>query len=480
MNRPPSPDTPSLPATLHLHNTLGGHLEAFAPMDPNRVTLYVCGPTVYNFVHIGNGRPVVVFDVLFRVLRTLYGPDAVIYARNITDVDDKINQAAAANNEAIGVLTARYTRAFHEDVQRLGALPPTLEPRATEHIAPMLRMIEGLLERGHAYTAAGHVLFDVRSYPDYGRLSGRSLDDMRAGARVEVADYKRDPADFVLWKPARPGEPAWDSPWGPGRPGWHLECSAMIETHLGPTIDIHGGGHDLVFPHHENEIAQGCGAHGVEYARFWVHNGHVTVAGEKMSKSLGNFRLLRDLLAVYTGEVLRLALLARHYRAPLNFSEAGLEQARNTLNGFYRVLRDHADTPRGEADPRGSPVFAALLDDLNTPAAIAALHRLAAALAGAATPLEAADRKAELLAAGEVLGLLQQDPLIWFQAGGADTAGSDWIEERIAARNAARTARDFAQSDAIRDELAAAGILLEDTAEGTRWQRTEALPRDLS
>ena len=464
--------------TLSLHNTLGGKLEPFVSSDPNRVTMYVCGPTVYNFVHIGNGRPVVVFDVLFRVLRTLYGPEHVVYARNITDVDDKINQAAAANSEEIGVLTARYAAAFHEDVARLGALPPTLEPRATEHIGQMITLIENLIRRGHAYVAADHALYDVRSYPEYGRLSGRSLDDMRAGARVEVADYKRDPADFVLWKPARPGEPSWPSPWGPGRPGWHLECSAMIEAHLGETIDIHGGGHDLVFPHHENEIAQGCGAHGVEYARYWVHNGHVTVDGEKMSKSLGNFRLLRDLLEVYPGEVLRLALLARHYRAPLNFSERGLEQARNSLNSLYRVLRDHAETPPAPMDVRATAAFAALLDDLNTPAAITELHRLSDALAGAASATEAARHKAELLAVGDLLGLLQQEPVDWFQGGTADAPSSQWIEERIAERQAARRARDFARSDAIRDDLAAAGIQLEDTADGTRWQRAEAVPTD--
>jgi cysteinyl-tRNA synthetase len=464
--------------TLILHNTLGGKTEPFVPADPNRVTMYVCGPTVYNFVHIGNGRPVVVFDVLFRVLRALYGADHVIYARNITDVDDKINQAAAANNEDIGTLTARFTEAFHEDVAQLGALPPTLEPRATAHIAPMIAMIEHLIARGHAYIAEDHVLYDVHSYPEYGRLSGRSLEDMRAGARVEIADYKRDPADFVLWKPARPGEPYWDSPWGPGRPGWHLECSAMIETHLGDSIDIHGGGHDLVFPHHENEIAQGCGAHGVEYARFWVHNGHVTVDGEKMSKSLGNFRLLRDLLGIYPGEVLRLALLARHYRAPLNFSERGLEQARNSLNSLYRVLREHGDVPAEPVDARDTAVFDALLDDLNTPAAIAELHRLADRLGTAGSPEEAGARKAELLAAGSFLGLLQQDPVDWFQAGATDGPSADWIEARISERQAARKARDFARSDAIRDELAAIGILLEDTSEGTRWQRTEAVPTD--
>jgi cysteinyl-tRNA synthetase len=461
-------------STLHLHNTLGGKLEPFVPGDPDRVTMYVCGPTVYNFVHIGNGRPVVVFDVLFRVLRVLYGAEHVIYARNITDVDDKINQAAAANGEAIGTLTARYTEAFHEDVAKLGALPPTLEPRATGHIPQMIALIERLIERGHAYAADHHVLYAVRSYPEYGRLSGRSLDDMQAGARVEVADYKRDPADFVLWKPSKPGEPSWPSPWGEGRPGWHLECSAMIEAHLGETIDIHGGGHDLVFPHHENEIAQGCGAHDAEYARFWVHNGHVTVDGEKMSKSLGNFRLLRDLLEVYPGEVLRLGLLARHYRAPLNFSERGLEQARNALNGFYRVLRDHAGTPAAETDPTNNPVFSALLDDLNTPLAIAELHRLADALASAADPAEAAHCKGRLLVAGALLGLLQHDPADWFQAGAPEGPTAEWIEARIEERQQARKDRDFARSDAIRDELTAAGILLEDTADGTRWQRAEA------
>jgi cysteinyl-tRNA synthetase len=460
--------------TLYLHNTLGGQREAFVPRDPERITLYVCGPTVYHYVHIGNARPVVVFDVLFRVLRVLYGPQHVRYARNITDVDDKINRAAAANQESIHALTQRFTQAFHADIAQLNTLPPTLEPRATEHMAPMHALIQKLLASGHAYLAEGHVLYAVHSYPDYGRLSGRSLEEMRAGARVEVAAYKRDPADFVLWKPALPGEPAWDSPWGPGRPGWHLECTAMIETHLGNTIDIHGGGHDLVFPHHENEIAQGCAAHGTEYARYWVHNGHVTIDGEKMSKSLGNFRLLRDLLQVYPGEVLRLALLTRHYRAPLNFSERSLEQAHQALDGLYRVLREQRDTPATPCTDAQAPVFAALLDDLNTPAAIAELHRLAAALAQASTPSEISRLKGELLVSGALLGILQQDPQTWFQ-GDSGTSGAfpdvAWIEERIAARQAARQARDFQQADRVREELAAAGIHLEDTPQGTRWQR---------
>lgn len=461
--------------TLYLHNTLGGQQQAFTPLDPQRVTLYVCGPTVYNYIHIGNARPVVVFDVLFRVLRQLYGPEQVIYARNITDVDDKINQAALANGESITTLTTRFTEAFHADIAALGVLPPTLEPRATEHIPQMLAMIERLIAHQHAYPAADHVLYDVRSYADYGCLSGRSLDDMRAGARVEIADYKRDPADFVLWKPSRPGEPVWDSPWGPGRPGWHLECSAMIETHLGETIDIHGGGHDLVFPHHENEIAQSCGAHKAEYVRYWVHNGHVTIDGEKMSKSLGNFRLLRDLLTRYPGEVLRLALLTRHYRAPLNFSERSLEQAQNSLNSLYRLLREHADLPAEPIAEDSTPVFSALLDDLNTPAALAALHRLGDQLAQADTPAERARCKGALLAGGAMLGLLQHAPAIWFQGGSDSTQATidpAWIEAKIAERRAARQARDFQRADALRDELAAAGITLEDTPEGTRWQRT--------
>ncbi|WP_017941521.1 MULTISPECIES: cysteine--tRNA ligase [unclassified Thioalkalivibrio] len=466
----------SEPRTLTLHNTLGGRDEPFVPQDPERVTLYVCGPTVYNRVHIGNGRPVVVFDVLFRVLRELYGPDHVIYARNITDVDDKINKAAADNGEPIAALTERFTRAFHEDIAELGTLEPTLEPRATEHIQPMIELIERLIDRGHAYVADDHVLFDVTSYPEYGALSGRSLDDMQAGARVEVADYKRHPGDFVLWKPAAAGEPGWESPWGNGRPGWHLECTAMIRSHLGPMIDIHGGGHDLVFPHHENEIAQGCAAegcheHGTHYARYWVHNGHLTIDGEKMSKSLGNFQLLHDLLQHYPGEVLRLALLSRHYRAPLNFSEETLTQSRNSLNGLYRVLRDAAGIEPAPVAAADTPVFAALLDDLNTPAAITALHRMSDALAAAGDDAERARRKGELLAGAGLLGLLQQDPGVWFQGAAGDDDLGAWVEERIAARQAARKNRDFATADAIRDELTSNGIELEDTPDGTRWQR---------
>lgn len=461
-------------SVLTLHNTLGGEPQVFLPLDPQRVTMYVCGPTVYNFIHIGNARPVVVFDVLFRVLRAIYGEEHVVYARNITDVDDKINQAAAANNETISTLTERFTAAYHEDIAQLGALAPTMEPRATDHIHSMIELIGQLLDKGHAYVAEGHVLYAVHSYPRYGRLSGRSLEDMRAGARVEVAHYKRDPHDFILWKPAKPGEPRWDSPWGAGRPGWHLECSAMTRAHLGKTIDIHGGGHDLVFPHHENEIAQSCAAHGVEFARFWIHNGHVTVDGEKMSKSLGNFRLLRDLLTVYPGEVIRLALLTRHYRAPLNFSERGLEQAWSNLNRMYRLLLEHETTPLLPNIPPPSTFFASLLQDLNTPAAIAELHRLTDTLAHAS--LETASlAKTELLAAAEVLGLLQETPEHWFMRSQTGDPEPSWIETQIELRRQARSNKDFATADRIRDELAKSGIQLEDSPQGTRWRR-EGIP----
>ncbi|UWN50910.1 Cysteine--tRNA ligase [Alcanivorax sp. ALC70] len=333
---------------LKLHNTLTGTKDDFVPLDPNRVTLYVCGPTVYNYVHIGNARPVVVFDVLYRLLARLY-PE-VVYARNITDIDDKIIKACAETGESMDALTGRFTTAFREDMAALGTLEPTITPLATDHIADMIAMIETLIAKGHAYESQGHVLFAVESMPDYGKLSGRNLEDMLAGARVEVADYKRHPGDFVLWKPSDADQPGWDSPWGRGRPGWHIECSAMIHKHLGDVIDIHGGGQDLIFPHHENEIAQGCCAHGTEYVRYWMHNGYINIDGEKMSKSLGNFRLVRELLKEYPGEVLRFALLSSHYRSPLNFSAELLEQAERSLDSLYYALLGRGETVRAQAD----------------------------------------------------------------------------------------------------------------------------------
>ncbi len=467
---------PSSLPPLRVCNTLTGEKEVFVPIDPKRVTMYVCGPTVYNFVHIGNARPVVVFDTLFRLLRELYGADHVVYARNITDLDDKINKAAADNGESIEALTTRYTGEFHRDMAQLGTLPPTVEPRATHHIAEMVQMTQTLLDKGHAYLAEEHALFAVQSMPDYGRLSHRSLDDMLAGARVEVAPYKKYPGDFVLWKPSKQGEPAWPSPWGAGRPGWHLECSAMIEKHLGATIDIHGGGSDLVFPHHENEIAQGVCAHGQEYVRYWMHNGFINMDGEKMSKSLGNVRTVRALLGHFNGETLRFALLSAHYRSQLNWSEDLLKQARAALDTLYGALRNTRDIVVQPAAMQNTAFFAALLDDLNTPVAIGEMHRMAARVNDrAAGAEEKRAAKALLLGAGKLLGLLAQEPEVWFQQGvGAeskDVLNAADIEVQISARAAAKKSGDFAGADAVRAALLAQGIVLEDTRAGTRWSR---------
>jgi cysteinyl-tRNA synthetase len=444
---------------LRLHNSLTRRREPFVPLDPGRVRLYLCGPTVYDLAHVGNARPVVVFDVLVRLLRRLYGAGHVIYVRNITDVDDKINARAAESGEPISAITARTTADFHADVAALGALPPDVEPRATEHIADMIAIIERLIANGHAYAADGHVLFSVASDPHYGELSGRSTDELIAGARIDVAPYKRDAGDFVLWKPSTPDLPGWDSPWGLGRPGWHIECSAMAWRYLGETFDIHGGGQDLIFPHHENELAQSCCAFpGSGFARTWLHNGMLLVNGQKMSKSLGNFLTIKDTLALAPGEVVRLLLLRSHYRAELDFSEAGLAEARKDLDRWYRALER---TPTAEGDVP-APVMEALADDLNTPLAIAELHRLAdAAMAGDVAAASG------LRAAGDLLGLLQQAPATWFHGG--DDASD--IEAAIAERIAARKAKDFARADAIRKDLVARGILLEDGPGGTIWRR---------
>ncbi len=452
---------------LRLHNTLTGTKDEFIPLDPQRITLYVCGPTVYNYVHIGNARPVVVFDVLYRLLCRLY--PQVVYARNITDIDDKIINACAETGEPMAALTERFSAAFAEDMTALKALPPVIVPKATAHIGEMIAMIETLIAKNHAYAADGHVLFAVESMPDYGRLSGRNLDDMLAGARVEVADYKRHPGDFVLWKPSSDDQPGWDSPWGRGRPGWHIECSAMIHKHLGDVIDIHGGGQDLIFPHHENEIAQGCCAHGTEYVRYWMHNGYINIDGEKMSKSLGNFRLVRELLKEYRGEVLRFALLSSHYRSPLNFSADMLDQAKAGLDSLYQALRggDIADKAEIAAE---HPVMEALCDDLGTPQAISELHALAARI-NKAGDTDKPRLRAELRAAAGLLGLLQDDPEIWFQQGNDGALSADAIEALIAERADAKKARDFARADRIRDDLKAQGVILEDGREGTRWSR---------
>ena len=454
-----------------LHNTLTRKREPLEPVRPGHVGMYVCGPTVYDFAHIGNARPIVVFDVLYRVLKRLY--PSVTYVRNITDVDDKINDASRQSGEPIETITVRTTRAFHEDIAALGALPPDVEPRATAHIAQMIALIESLIEAGNAYEAEGHVLFHVPSSPRYGALSGRNRDEMIAGARVEVAPYKRDPADFVLWKPSDETLPGWESPWGRGRPGWHIECSAMSRAYLGHTLDIHGGGIDLVFPHHENEIAQSeCACPGVPFARHWVHNGWLTVEGEKMSKSLGNFITIRDALAETPGEVIRLVLLSTHYRHPLDWSADGLRQARANLDRLYTALRNAGTATDGVEDTVDAEVEAALCDDLNTPKALAALHRLAGDLNRAGDEAARTEARAALRGSGALLGLLQADPEAWFRGAGDEDGMSDAeIEALIAARAAARAQRDFAEADRIRDAMAAEGIALEDTAEGTLWRR---------
>ena len=456
-------------AELRLTNTLTREKEIFEPRDPERITLYVCGPTVYNLAHIGNARPVVVFDMLYRVLRALY--PQVIYARNITDIDDKIIAAARERKEGIEAVTQEFTEKYREDMAKLNTLPPDLEPRATDNIDPMQGLITQLIERGHAYAADGHVLFDVTSMSSYGALSGRNLDDMLAGARVEVASYKRSPGDFVLWKPSSQDEPGWQSPWGWGRPGWHLECSAMIRAHLGDAIDIHGGGRDLIFPHHENERAQSCCGYGGDFVRYWLHNAYVDMDGEKMSKSLGNVRTVRELLGLYSGEVLRFALLSTHYRSPLNFSGELLDNAKTALNSFYQALRNSADIEAEHIRPEDTAAFTALLDDLNTPKAIAALHSSCKALNKADAKM-AATFKGELLAMGRMMGLLGNDPEQWF-TDSAYSSGptAEDIEHRLAARLEARARKDFAAADAVRDELQAQGIELEDGPEGTTWRR---------
>jgi len=457
--------------TLRLYDTQARAKRDFVPIDPARVTMYVCGPTVYNFAHIGNARPVVVFDVMFRLLRGLYGVDHVVYAANVTDVDDKINQKAAAEGVAIDVITDRYLDAYHADMLALGALPPTVEPRATRTMDAIIAMIERLVANGSAYAAKGHVLFNTTAYADYGKLSGRTLDDMIAGARVEVAPYKQNPADFVLWKPSKPGEPVWDSPFGPGRPGWHIECSAMIEQTLGLPIDIHGGGNDLIFPHHENEMAQGiCADHGGGYSNYWMHNGFLNMGDRKMSKSLGNVQLVHDLIKRWPGEALRWALLAAHYRQPLAWTEEGIGPAKSALDKLYGALRRNPDVAPSTDKP-SEAFMEALFDDLNTPRANAELFLLAGRLE-TGTPEERAAAKGELLAGGALLGFLQGDPEVWFQ-GGADPALAATVERLIAERLDARAAKDFARADAIRAELTDLDIEVMDSTAGATWRLKE-------
>ena len=468
--------------SLHLHNTLTRAKEEFVPADPGRVTMYVCGPTVYSYAHIGNARPAVSFDVLVRLLRHLY--PKVVYARNITDVDDKINAAAKDQGVEIGVITAKFRDIYHRDMAAIGVLPPDIEPHATQHIPEMIAMMEKLTASGHAYEAEGHVLFNVPSFADYGRLSKRDRDEMIAGARVEVAPYKKDPSDFVLWKPSDADTPGWESPWGRGRPGWHIECSAMSLEHLGASFDIHGGGQDLIFPHHENEIAQSKCALGQEsFAKYWMHNGYLMSEGEKMSKSLGNFYTVHDLLEEFPGEAIRLVLLKTHYRQPLDFTKDGIREAKAELDGFYSALRRCKDVeaqPVHEGEMGFTNFLDALSDDLNTPLALSHLHgwsnqtNIDLATDQRGNIAKRPRNKGMLLEIGKCLGLLQQDPEDWFKwqpptaARGLDDAA---IEALIAERADARKAKNFKRSDEIRDQLTADGVVLEDGAGGTTWRR---------
>jgi cysteinyl-tRNA synthetase len=483
--------------TLSLHDTMARAKRPFVPTDPQRVTMYVCGPTVYNYAHIGNARPVVVFDVLFRLLRRAYGEDAVIYAANVTDVDDKINRKAAEEGVPISTITDRYLAIYNADMATLGALQPTHQPRATQTMDAIVAMIARLIENKAAYAAEGHVLFNTQAYGDYGKLSGHPMDDMIAGARVDVAPYKQHPADFVLWKPSKDNEPVWESPWGPGRPGWHIECSAMIEQSLGLPIDIHGGGIDLLFPHHENEMAQGVcadashkgGDHAVGYANYWLHNGFLNFGDEKMSKSLGNVVLVHELIEQAPGEALRWALLVGHYRAPLEWTGELIEQARKALDRLYGALQDAnrflGDVDGGETlgvagyDADASDGFkrfmGAMEDDLNTPAAFAALFELSDQLRSAlrdGQDAEARYARSQLLAAANLIGFLAGDPEAWFQGGVAEDLRAR-IDGLIAERVAARTAKDWAAADRIRAELTALNVEVMDNPTGATWRIRE-------
>ena len=453
--------------SLRLYNTLSRQTEPFAPLDPACPTMYVCGPTVYNYVHIGNARGPVVFGVLADLLRRRFGN--LRYARNITDVDDKINAAAREAGVPISAITDRFAAAYLDDMAALGVQAPDIQPKATAHIPHIIAMIGQLIESGHAYAAEGHVLFSVGSFKDYGKLSRRDPEDMLAGARVEVAPYKRDAGDFVLWKPSSDDLPGWESPWGVGRPGWHIECSAMAAAHLGQTIDIHAGGVDLQFPHHENEVAQSECAHGgAPFARFWMHNGMLNFGGAKMSKSLGNIERVHDLVQQHRPEALRYALLSAHYRQPLDWSDALIEQCTRTLDRLYGTLRDLADVPAEAVIP--AAIEQVLDDDLNTPQALAEIAAIAAEARKAADGAGRARLKAALLGAGKALGLLQQDPADWFRHGGnADDQAR--IQALVDERIAAKAARDFTRADAIRQQLTEEGIVLEDTPAGVRWKR---------
>jgi cysteinyl-tRNA synthetase len=453
---------------LFLHDTLVGKKTRFIPLNPERVTMYLCGPTVYNYAHIGNARPAVVFDLLARIIRVNH---KLVFARNITDVDDKINAAAIEKNISIEEITSEFIKAYNEDMCELGVNMPDIEPHATENINEMISMIEELIQNDCAYISDDHVLFDVSSYKNYGRLSRRNLIEMEAGARIEVASYKKSPFDFVLWKPSSKELPGWDSPWGRGRPGWHLECSAMIKKYLGVTIDIHAGGQDLVFPHHENEIAQStCANDGEIFARYWLHNGFLSINNEKMSKSLGNISLVRDLLKDYPGEVIRLALLSAHYRQPLEWSDDTLESAKKMLDRIYGSIRD-VEIKKSHKNKIDIPisVMNALFDDMNTPKALAEIFDLVKALNKEINENKKSEIASQILASGQFMGLLKFDPKMWFSDIKKTSITENEIEELINARELARSQKNFEEADLIRAKLEEKGIILEDTADGVRW-----------
>ena len=453
--------------SIMLYNTLARGKQKFVPLDPERVTMYVCGPTVYSHPHIGNARPAVVFDVLFRLLKHDF--NHVVYARNITDIDDKINNAAKQQNVDISVISEKFTQVYHGDMQALGVQPPTIEPKATEHIPQMIEMIESLIKDGFAYEAERHVLFNVPAYQDYGHLSRRNREDLIAGARVEVAPYKKDPADFVLWKPSTDDLPGWDSPWGRGRPGWHLECSVMSEQHLGETIDIHAGGHDLIFPHHENEIAQSTCAHGGKlFACYWLHNGFINVNAEKMSKSIGNVLLVDDILKDHKGETIRMVLLSTHYRKPLDWNDDVVRQAKRNLDRLYGVLRDHKDVVIEENVDLPESFINALRDDLNTPLAISELFAISKELNGCDLRQDKIELKSQLIKAAQMIGLLVEDVESWFSA--SDDVDAQMIEALINERSEARVNKDFTKADQIREQLTEMGVEIEDLADETRWK----------
>ena len=435
---------------LKIYNTLSREKELFVPLNPKSIKMYVCGPTVYSYAHIGNARPAVIFDTLYRVLKNIY-PE-VIYVRNITDVDDKINEAAKKLNKPISFITKQYTDIYHQDMQSLNVLSPSHEPRVTDNIEQIISMIQRIIDNKKAYIKDSHILFDVTSFERYGELSNRDIDEMLSGARVEVAEYKKNPGDFVLWKPSKDDEPGWDSPWGYGRPGWHIECSSMVETYLGKEIDIHGGGQDLIFPHHENEIAQSCSAHNSKsYAKYWMHNGYLNMEGEKMSKSLGNIITVKELLEKYDGEVIRLALLSTHYRKPINFGESLLEQSKNILNKLYKNINNQS-----YEDVVSKDVINSLLDDLNTPLAISSLLKIKCSKT--------------LIKSANLLGLLNRTQEEWLSSNNKSTISENDIELLINERDEARKAKDFVKADEIRDQLEQNNVILEDIDGKTIWR----------